>query len=121
LKPTENKNNQNIPIAIVGIGCFFPKSPGLKEYWRLIFQGKDGITEVPESHWNPEDYFNKNPKEPDHVYCRRGGFLSPVSFDPTEFGIPPSSIEATDTSQQKQPLMTQATGKTKTSTGIKQA
>ena len=99
MKPTETKNNQNIPIAIIGIGCFFPKSPGLKEYWRLIFQGKDSITEVPKSHWNPEDYFNKNPKEPDHVYCKRGGFLSPVSFDPTEFGIPPSSIEATDTSQ----------------------
>ncbi|MCK4469843.1 MAG: hypothetical protein KAU60_15990, partial [Desulfobacterales bacterium] len=99
MKPTENKNNRNIPIAIIGIGCFFPKSPGLKEYWRLIFQGEDGITEVPKSHWNPEDYFNKNPKEPDHVYCKRGGFLSPVSFDPTEFGIPPSSIEATDTSQ----------------------
>ncbi|MBU4463840.1 MAG: SDR family NAD(P)-dependent oxidoreductase [Desulfobacteraceae bacterium] len=99
MKPTETKNNQNIPIAIIGIGCFFPKSPGLKEYWRLIFQGKDGITGVPKSHWNPEDYFNKNPKEPDHVYCRRGGFLSPVSFDPTEFGIPPSSLEATDTSQ----------------------
>ncbi|MDO9565243.1 MAG: beta-ketoacyl synthase N-terminal-like domain-containing protein, partial [Candidatus Desulfaltia sp.] len=99
MKPTETKNNQNIPIAIIGIGCFFPKSPGLKEYWRLIFQGKDGITEVPKSHWNPEDYFNKNPKEPDHVYCRRGGFLSPVSFDPAEFGIPPSSLEATDTSQ----------------------
>ncbi len=99
MKPTENINNQNIPIAIIGIGCFFPKSPGLKEYWRLIFQGEDGITEVPKSHWNPEDYFNKNPKEPDHVYCRRGGFLSPVSFDPTEFAIPPSSIEATDTSQ----------------------
>ncbi|MFV9645559.1 MAG: beta-ketoacyl synthase N-terminal-like domain-containing protein, partial [Desulfobacterales bacterium] len=99
MKPTENINNQNIPIAIIGIGCFFPKSPGLKEYWRLIFQGEDGITEVPKSHWNPDDYFNKNPKEPDHVYCRRGGFLSPVLFDPTEFGIPPSSIEATDTSQ----------------------
>ena len=99
MKLTENNNSYNIPIAIIGIGCFFPKSPGLTEYWRLIFQGKDGITEVPKSHWNPEDYFNKNPKEPDHVYCRRGGFLSPVSFDPTEFGIPPSSIEATDTSQ----------------------
>ena len=99
MKSTKNKNNKNIPIAIIGIGCFFPKSPGLKEYWRLIFNGEDGITEVPKSHWNPEDYFNKNPKEPDHVYCKRGGFLSPVSFDPTEFGIPPSSLEATDTSQ----------------------
>jgi acyl transferase domain-containing protein len=33
------------------------------------------------------------------VYCKRGGFISPVSFDPTEFGIPPSCLEATDTAQ----------------------
>jgi len=90
---------QNIPVAIIGMSCLFPKSPGVKEYWRLLFHGMDGISEVPESHWSPDDYFDVDPKSPDHVYCRRGGFLSPVSFDPTEFGIPPSSLEATDTSQ----------------------
>jgi len=95
-----NKNiYQNIPIAIIGIGCLFPKSSELKGYWRLIFHGENGITDVPKTHWLPEDYFDKDPKKPDHVYCKQGGFLSPVSFDPTEFGIPPASIEATDTSQ----------------------
>ncbi|HPA15143.1 MAG TPA: beta-ketoacyl synthase N-terminal-like domain-containing protein, partial [Desulfobacterales bacterium] len=89
----------NAPIAIIGMGCLFPKSPGLKEYWRLIFHGTDGISEVPETHWLPDEYFDKDPKKPDHVCCSRGGFLSPVSFDPTEFGIPPSILEATDTSQ----------------------
>ena len=71
----------------------------MKEYWRLLFRGEDAVTEVPASHWSPEDYFDTDPKKPDHVYCKRGGFLSPVSFDPSEFGIPPSSLEATDTSQ----------------------
>ncbi|MBW2569128.1 MAG: acyltransferase domain-containing protein, partial [Deltaproteobacteria bacterium] len=95
-----NKNiYQNTPIAIIGIGCLFPKSSELKEYWRLIFHGDNGIIDVPKTHWLSEDYFDKDPKKPDHVYCKRGGFLSPVSFDPTEFGIPPASIEATDTSQ----------------------
>lgn len=97
------KSNKNIypntPIAIIGIGCLFPKSSELKEYWRLIFHGENGITDIPKTHWLSEDYFDKDPKKPDHVYCKRGGFLSPVSFDPTEFSIPPSSIEATDTSQ----------------------
>jgi len=81
------------------MGCFFPKSPGVKEYWRLISRGEDGITDIPETHWSAEDYFDKDPKKTDHTYCKRGGFLSPVSFDPAEFGIPPNSIEATDTSQ----------------------
>ncbi len=94
-----NTIKYNIPVAVIGIGCFFPKASGLKEYWRLLFRGEDAVTEVPGSHWSPEDYFDADPKKPDHVYCKRGGFLSPVSFDPSEFGIPPSSLEATDTSQ----------------------
>ena len=89
----------NIPVAIIGMGCLFPKSTGLKEYWKLLYHGRDAITEVPESHWSPADYYDTEPKTPDHVYCKRGGFLEPVSFDPSEFGIPPSALEATDTSQ----------------------
>jgi len=99
MKSTDKKIIHNVPVAITGMGCFFPKSSGLKEYWRLLFHGEDAITDIPESHWSPEDYFNIDPKKPDHIYCKRGGFLSPISFDPAEFGIPPSSLEATDTSQ----------------------
>ncbi|MGD8663854.1 MAG: beta-ketoacyl synthase N-terminal-like domain-containing protein, partial [Desulfobacterales bacterium] len=91
--------HDNNLVAIIGMGCLFPKSTGLKEYWKLLYHGKDAITEVPASHWSPADYFDTNPKSPDRVYCKRGGFLEPISFDPSEFGIPPSSLEATDTSQ----------------------
>ena len=93
------KNKNKLNIAIIGMGCLFPKGPGLKEYWRLLFHGEDGISEIPETHWRIDDYFDEDQRKPDHVYCKRGGFLSPVSFDPAEFGIPPSSLEATDTSQ----------------------
>jgi acyl transferase domain-containing protein/NAD(P)-dependent dehydrogenase (short-subunit alcohol dehydrogenase family)/acyl carrier protein len=93
------KNKDNNRVAIIGMGCFFPKASGLKEYWRLLSRGQDAIDRVPETHWSPDDFYDKDPKTPDHVYCRRGGFLSSISFDPTEFGIPPSILEATDTSQ----------------------
>ena len=85
---TNSKENSNIPIAIIGMAGFFPNSSGIKEYWRLLYHGEDAITEVPETHWLSEDYFDADPKKPDRVYCTRGGFLSPVSFDPAEFGIP---------------------------------
>ena len=87
------------PIAIVGMGCMFPKSENLQGYWRTLRGGIDTIEDVPESHWSPEHYYNRDPKAPDQTYARRGGFLSPTNFDPTEFGIPPSILEATDTSQ----------------------
>jgi len=77
----------------------FPGSSGLKAYWQLLMHGRDAVTDIPETHWSAEAYFNDDPKKPDHVYCKRGAFLPPVAFDPSEFGIPPSSLEATDTSQ----------------------
>ncbi|MBL0713057.1 MAG: acyltransferase domain-containing protein, partial [Desulfosarcina sp.] len=88
-----------LPVAVIGLGCFFPRATGTNAYWHLLYHGQDAITDVPASHWSPEDYFDEDPHCQDHVYCRRGGFLSPIHFDPTEFGIPPSNLESTDTSQ----------------------
>jgi len=96
------KNDQDqtpVPVAIIGMAGMFAKSADLKEYWRLLSRAEDGISDVPATHWSTEDFFNADPKKPDHVYCKRGGFLPGISFDPAEFGIPPSSLEATDTSQ----------------------
>ncbi len=93
------KELKDRPVAIIGIGCLFPGAPGLKAYWQLLYQKKDAIQDIPQTHWSADDYFHEDPKTPDHVYCRRGAFLSPMDFDPSEFGIPPSSLEATDTSQ----------------------
>ncbi len=89
----------NSPLAIVGIGCLFPKASGPGFFWANVKHAVDGITEVPPTHWNPDDYFDADPKAPDMTYARRGGFLSAVDFNPLEFGIAPRDIEATDTTQ----------------------
>jgi polyketide-type polyunsaturated fatty acid synthase PfaA len=94
------KKEKPANIAIIGMGCIFPKSCNLKEYWRLLFNGIDAIQKIPEeTHWKLKDYFDKDPSKPDHTYCTRGGFLPKTSFDPLAYGIPPNNIEATDTSQ----------------------
>ncbi len=95
----ETKSVYSPPVAIISIGCFFPHASGLKAYWRLLYHGNDAITDVPSTHWSASDYYDEDTRKADHVYCRRGGFLSPIPFDPTAFGIPPSNLEATDTSQ----------------------
>jgi acyl transferase domain-containing protein/NADP-dependent 3-hydroxy acid dehydrogenase YdfG/acyl carrier protein len=87
------------PLAIVGVGCLFPKAAGPGYFWANIKHGVDCIGEVPATHWNPDDYFDADPKAPDMTYARRGGFLDVVDFNPLEFGIAPRDIEATDTTQ----------------------
>ena len=88
-----------VPLAIIGIGCLFPKADGPGAYWANIKNGVDCITDVPPSHWRPDDYLDADPKAPDRVYAARGGFLDPVPFNPGAFGVAPSNLEATDTSQ----------------------
>ena len=88
-------------IAIVGMSCLFPKAADLATFWRNLRTGVDAIGEVPDrdGYWRAEDYFDPDPSAPDMLYTTRGGFIDPVDFDPTEFGIPPTILEATDTSQ----------------------
>jgi acyl transferase domain-containing protein/acyl carrier protein len=86
-------------MAIIGVGCLFPGAGDFGAYWANICNKVDGISDVPPTHWDPADYLDPDPKAPDHTYAARGGFLSPVAFNPAAYGIAPNSIEATDTSQ----------------------
>ncbi|MGQ0798955.1 MAG: SDR family oxidoreductase [Pseudomarimonas sp.] len=87
------------PIAIVGVSALFPGSTDAGGFWRDILDGRDLITDVPPSHWLIDDYFDADPSAPDKTYARRGGFLDPVGFDSLGFGVPPSTLPATDTAQ----------------------
>jgi acyl transferase domain-containing protein/NADP-dependent 3-hydroxy acid dehydrogenase YdfG len=91
--------SESVPLAIVGIGCLFPKANGPGAFWANVKQGVDCVGPVPETHWRPEDYFDADPKTPDMTYAARGAFLDAVDFNPLEFGISPVDLEATDTSQ----------------------
>jgi len=98
MSKNQNKSRHE-PLAIVGMGCIFPKAGSLSSYWSNIKEGVDAITEIPATHWKPSDYFDQDPNEPDMTYARRGGFIDPLPFDPLLYGISPNNIEATDTTQ----------------------
>ena len=92
-------NSKTPPVAIVGVSALFPDSIGKTRFWQNILAGRDLITDVPASHWLIDDYFDTQPGSKDKTYCKRGGFLPHVDFDPLSFGIPPKTIPATDTAQ----------------------
>jgi acyl transferase domain-containing protein/NAD(P)-dependent dehydrogenase (short-subunit alcohol dehydrogenase family) len=96
---TATSSNNGTRLAIIGIGCLFPQSNDRSAYWANIMDGVDAITDVPATHWPVDDYYDQDQKSPDRTYGRRGGFISPVDFNPMEFNIPPNVLEAIDSSQ----------------------
>jgi 3-oxoacyl-(acyl-carrier-protein) synthase/malonyl CoA-acyl carrier protein transacylase len=79
-------------VAIVGMSVLLPGAGDLDAYWRNLIDGVDAISDLPAARWN--DSFA------DEVSCRRGGFVDELAgFDPTQFGIMPTSVDGTEPDQ----------------------
>src|SRR5262249_54606862 len=95
-----------VRVAIVGMAAVFPGAPDLASFWSNITAGVDAITDVPTSRWDPS-YYDSDAYDPragatrrgDRLYCRRGGFVQQASFDPTRYGIMPTTVEGAEPDQ----------------------
>lgn len=99
MKNEINAKLRTTNVAIIGMASIFPQAKNLQEYWENIIQKVDCITDVPASRWHIDDYYDPDPKAPDKTYCKRGGFLPDIDFNPMKFGLPPNILEVTDISQ----------------------
>jgi len=88
------------PIAIVGMGCRFPGANNTDEYWQLLVQGVDAISEVPENRWDTAAIYHPEPKTPGKTISKYGGFVDNIDqFDPYFFGISPREAVYMDPQQ----------------------
>ncbi|GHO54366.1 type I polyketide synthase [Ktedonobacter robiniae] len=100
VQPAETREYAQEPIAIVGLGCRFPGAEGPADFWQLLREGVDGISEVPASRWNVDEYYMAERAVPGKMNTRWGGFLKEVDkFDPYFFGISPREATAMDPQQ----------------------
>lgn len=86
------------PIAIIGMGCRFPKADNIHEYWKLLGEGIDGVQDRPEFHSYIDPYYDEDLTKHDRIYTKRGGFLDqhPASFDAEFFKIPAMEAASMD-------------------------
>ncbi|WP_436764170.1 type I polyketide synthase, partial [Streptosporangium sp. V21-05] len=76
-------------VAIVGISCRLPHAPDPQSFWRLLRDGRDAITEVPDGRWNSPE-----------TSSMRGGFIDGIAeFDAEFFGIAPNEAAMMDPQQ----------------------
>ncbi len=84
-------------VAIIGMGCRFPKADDLAEYWRNIRQARVCFSEIPPDRWNHDLYYHPSPREIDKTYARKVGLLDDVrSFAALHYGIAPLRAKVMD-------------------------
>ena len=94
-----NSRLQECPIAIIGMASVFADAKNLDQFWDNIVDSVDAIIDVPSDRWNIDDHYSADKKAADKTYCKRGGFIPELDFDPMEFGLPPNILELTDIAQ----------------------
>ena len=60
-----NQSLRNRPVAVIGMSAMFADAINLEEFWNNIIQAKDSVTEVPESRWRIDDYYDPDPTKAD--------------------------------------------------------
>jgi len=86
-------------IAVVGMACVFPGARNVETFWANSLRGLDNITEVPPDRWDWRLYYDPDPKAPDKISSKWGGFLPDVPFDPLRYGMPPTSLPSIEPAQ----------------------
>ena len=96
----QSNHGEPDPIAVIGLGCRFPGAASPEDYWRILRNGVDVITEVPSDRWNISDFYDSNPEASGKMYSRWGGFLDSIDlFDAAYFGISPHEASSMDPQQ----------------------
>ncbi|MEU3421718.1 beta-ketoacyl synthase N-terminal-like domain-containing protein [Streptomyces murinus] len=89
-----------VPIAVVGMGCRFPRANSTEEFWDLLMANHQAVSRIPEDRFNIADHYAGRAPSPGKTVSRDGGFLDDAfSFDAGFFGISPVEARSMDPQQ----------------------
>lgn len=99
--PLSPSKSNNECVAIIGIGCRFPgRVSDMESFWKLLEDGRDGVSDVPADRWNVERFYDPEPGVVGKSIAKRGGFVEEIDlFDPQFFGVSPREAPYIDPQQ----------------------
>ncbi|MBT3484310.1 MAG: acyltransferase domain-containing protein [Desulfobacula sp.] len=80
------KNKINDEIAVVGIGCTLPDADDPDSLWDNILNKKYSISEMPESRFDRDLYYDPDKSAEDKTYTILAGHVEHFEFDKVRFG-----------------------------------
>lgn len=102
-EPAPGSGSQPLDIAIIGMAGRFPGAANLKEFWRVLREGKRCVRDFPEARFRDLEPLLRNPyysellfgqalrpQDIPHIHSRSGYLDEIDKFDAAFFGIPPN-------------------------------
>ncbi|ETW23730.1 hypothetical protein MGAST_12675 [Mycobacterium gastri 'Wayne'] len=75
-------------FAIVGYALRFPGAVDAGEFWNVLRQGRETVSEIPRDRWDLDEYYDPDPDAPGRFVTRRAGLIEDIKgFDAPFFGI----------------------------------
>ena len=87
-------------IVIIGMSCRIAKAKSPDEFWNLLKQGENSITEVPMQRWDVNEIYSENKELPGKSISKWGSFVKDIDkFDNEFFNISKEEAERIDPQQ----------------------
>ena len=88
-------------VAIIGIGAILPDAPDAAAFWANLSAGRYSISDVDPARWDPELYYDADPKASERTYSKIGGWVREWDWSPLawKLPIPPKVSDAMDDAQ----------------------
>ncbi|MDA2892508.1 SDR family NAD(P)-dependent oxidoreductase [Mycolicibacterium sp. BiH015] len=97
MTPVRSADESAPRFAIIGYAGRFPGARNTDEFWDVLREGRDAISEVPGDRWDVEEFFDPEPGTPGKVVTRRAGFVEDVTgFDAPFFGMSTREVRLMD-------------------------
>src|SRR6516225_10084226 len=84
-------------FAIVGYAVRVPGAADADEFWDVLRQGRDAVSEVPQDRWDLEEFYDPDPGASGKIVTRRAGLIDDIAgFDAPFFGVSTREVKWID-------------------------
>ncbi|KAI4871231.1 hypothetical protein NFI96_019759, partial [Prochilodus magdalenae] len=87
----------DLDIAVVGLGCNFPGGEGLDNFWKVLLEGKNCVGEIPVERFDSAEWYDQDDTKPGKSRTKKAALADGFDeFDHKFFGVTEAEVEQMD-------------------------